>query len=168
MEINTKRLRIREMREEDWPAMQAIFADFNRSKLAKYDRPMPEADDEARALTRAFAESGLFFSVLLNGAPIGYIGFHEDGGKYDLGYCFSSAHHSRGYACESAQAVLEYMRRARNAQVFTAGTALDNLPSRRLLEKLGFRLVSTQTMSFDGQFSFEGGNYRLDLRSETT
>lgn len=129
MEINTKRLRIREMREEDWPAMQAIFADFNRSKLAKYDRPMPEADDEARALTRAFAESGLFFSVLLNGAPIGYIGFHEDGGKYDLGYCFSSAHHSRGYACESAQAVLEYMRRARSAQVFTAGTALDNLPS---------------------------------------
>ncbi len=59
------------------------------------------------------------------------------------------------------------MRRARNAQVFTAGTALDNLPSRRLLEKLDFRLVSTQTMSFDGQFSFEGGNYRLDLRSET-
>ena len=82
-------------------------------------------------------------------------------------YCFSSAHHSRGYACESAQAVLEFMRRARNAQVFTAGTALDNLPSRRLLEKLDFRLVSTQTMSFDGQFSFEGGNYRLDLRSET-
>ena len=85
MEINTKRLRIREMREEDWPAMQAIFVDFNRSKLAKYDRPMPEADDEARALTRAFAESGLFFSVLLNGAPIGYIGFHEHGGEYDLG-----------------------------------------------------------------------------------
>ena len=59
---------------------------------------------------------------------------------YDLGYCF---HLFSG----------EYLPRR---------TALDNLPSRRLLERLGFALVSTEQVAFVENFSFLGGCFRLE------
>ena len=48
------------------------------------------------------------------------------------------------------------------AAVFAAGTALDILPSRRLLERLGFALVSTEQVAFVENFSFLGGCFRLE------
>ena len=46
--------------------------------------------------------------------------------------------------------------------VFTAGTALENMPSCRLLKKLGFACISTETVSFDGKCSFQGGCFILE------
>ena len=57
--------------------------------------------------------------------------------------------------------MLEYLA-SQGAAVFTAGTALDNLPSRRLLERLGFALVSTEQVAFVENFSFLGGCFRLE------
>lgn len=71
-------------------------------------------------------------------ALVGYVCFHREGEAYDLGYCFHSAYQGQGYAWESVSALLEYLA-SQGAAVFTAGTALDNLPSRRLLERLALR-----------------------------
>ena len=94
-------------------------------------------------------------------ALAGYVCFHREGEAYDLGYCFHSAYQGKGYAWESASALLEYLA-SQGAVVFTAGTALDNLPSRRLLERLGFALVSTEQVAFVENFSFLGGCFRLE------
>lgn len=163
MELNTERLSIRPLREEDWRDMGRIFADFNASPYAAYDRPLPTEEGEVKALVGQFAAQ-LFFTVHLaeTGEMIGYICFHREGDRWDLGYCFHSSYQGRGYAHEGIAGLLDYMVHTYPVSVFTAGTALDNRPSRRLLEKLGFRLVSTETVSFDGEFSFQGGNFEWE------
>lgn len=166
MDLETSRTYIRDLRETDQQEMKNILIDFNASKYAVYDRLLPTDDEEVQALTKHFAESGLFFAVCLKATDdmLGYVCFHKDGDKYDLGYCFHSTYHAKGYAYESTKALIEYFVEQYGATGFTAGTAIDNIPSCRLLEKLGFVCESTETMSFDNVFSFQGGNFALNVR----
>ena len=94
---------------------------------------------------------------------IGYVCFHKDKEAYDLGYCFYSVFHSNGYAYESTRALIDYLIEEYGVKTFVAGTAIDNIPSCRLLEKLGFICVSTELVSFNEDFSFQGGNFVLNL-----
>lgn len=159
MQRNTNRLWIRELIPDDWRAMQKIAMDFRQSEYAVYDMPLPIQEAEIQALTERFAASGLFFAVFRKGTEemIGYVCFHEENGSYDLGYCFHSAYHGKGYALESCAALMEELVHSRHVRVFTAGTALKNIPSCALLRKLGFALTGTETLSFQKDFSFEGG-----------
>lgn len=166
MELETGRLYIRNLYETDWQEMKSIFIDFSHSKYAVYDAALPTGEEEIKALTKKFAESHLFFGVFLkkSGDMLGYICFHKNDDVYDLGYCFHSAYHRNGYAYEGTNAVIAYFAEKCGAAGFTAGTAMDNIPSRKLLEKLGFACVSAETVSFDGNFSFQGGNFVLNLK----
>ena len=164
MNILTKRLSIREITKDDWQGLQKIAADFRKSEYAIYDMPLPTDDEKIRELTSRFAESKLFFAVFSadSAEMIGYICFHNDQERYDLGYCFNSAYHGKGYAFEGCTALMEYIAQTYVVTCFTAGTALKNIPSCRLLEKLGFVQTGTETLSFhkdeDGNdIVFEGG-----------
>lgn len=150
MEIQTERLCIRTLRPDDWPALKAVFADFRRSPYSVYDAPLPAEDGAVQALTERFAASRLFFAVFLKHSPamIGYVGFHDDRGNYDLGYCFLSSCQGRGYALEACEALLDALCRLCGVKRFTAGTALKNAPSCRLLKRLGFTLWKTEALSF--------------------
>lgn len=161
MEIQTDRLCIRSLRESDRPELQDLWADFGRSPYAAYDAPLPTDAEGAKALTKRFVDSGLFFAVCLSSRIIGYVGFHMANGQYDLGYCFHTAYHGKGYAYESVKALIDRFTRECPKAEFTAGTALENAPSCSLLKKLGFTCLSTETMSFDGQFFFQGGHFLL-------
>ena len=167
MRLETSRLYICHLNESDWQEMKKIFIDFNSSKYSVYDMPLPTEDEETKALTKRFADSNLFFAVFLKESNdmIGYVCFHKDGDTYDLGFCFHSAYHSNGYAYESTGALVKYFADNYGVTCFTAGTAINNTPSCRLLEKLGFVCVSTETVSFDNAFSFQGGNYELNIKS---
>jgi len=97
---------------------------------------------------------------------IGYATFHirEDG--YELGYCFHSAYHGKGYAKESLTALFDYLGTL-GITKFTAGTAIQNIPSVSLLKSLGFQLIGTEDVSFyqDAQGNdivFEGGIFKLN------
>ena len=50
MELNTHRLFIRNLREDDWTELKNLFIDFNSSIYAIYDRPLPTEDMEVEAL----------------------------------------------------------------------------------------------------------------------
>lgn len=161
MELQTKRTYIRSLRETDWPALQKIWLNLEASPYAAYDAPLPTDADGSKALTKQFADSGLFFAVCLSDQIIGYVGFHMADGRYNLGYCFSSAYHGKGYAYESVKALIGHLMREDPKAEFTAGTALANTPSCSLLKKLGFICLSTETVSFDGRAPFQGGNFIL-------
>lgn len=150
MLINTDRLNIRELLPEDWQELKHIAADFKKSEYAIYDIPLPTEDEEIKNLTKQFAMSNLFFAVFLKESSemIGYVCFHNDDGKFDLGYCFHSDYHSKGYASESCLAVMDYLKQNYGIKLFTAGTALKNIQSCKLLNKLGFILPKTEILSF--------------------
>ena len=62
---------------------------------------------------------------------------------------------------EGLRRTLEYFVKEYHAVSFTAATALENTPSCRLLERLGFSHISSETVSFDGKFLFQSGNFAL-------
>lgn len=171
MLLTTDRLTIRRIAADDWKGIKAIWADFNASSMSQYDRPhnTDDADVRARIARWAAMNDGtehMFFAIFLGDVLIGYSAFHQRADGYEVGYCFHSAYHGKGYAKESHAALFAYLRTLGITR-FTAGTAMKNIPSVSLLRSLGFTLVRTESVSFyqDAQGNdvvFEGGIFALD------
>ena len=173
MRIRTERLLLRPVEEGDWRELKAIWDSFRPSPYAQYDKPHPTEEAEVRARAARWEENGQgpahrFFAVCLEGRMIGYVACHDRGeGVYECGYCFDAAYHRRGYAGEALEAIIDTLREE-GAKSLTAGTALDNAPSVRLLKKLGFELIGTEKVSFykdeaGKDIFFEGGIFSLAL-----
>lgn len=167
MEIKTERLHIRTIQADDWTDLKNIWNDFSKSKYAQYDVPHKKDDEQVKEQAIKFEKYGLFYAICLNNKVIGYIDFHDTGEGYDMGYCFLSKYHGKGYAKESCKALLEY-HSSKGVKCFTAGTGLNNIPSVQLLKSLGFTLVGTEKVSFykDEQgkdIYFDGGIYELSF-----
>lgn len=164
--LKTDRLTIQELKAEDWKNLKELAIDFRKSEYAVYDMPLPIEDDKIKSLCEKFAASGLWFAVRFEDKMIGYICFHQNENTYDLGFCFHSDYHGKGFAFEACSALMEHIAKERNVTNFTAGTALKNTPSCKLLNKLGFVLKDTETLSFHkdengNNITFEGGNFIL-------
>jgi len=91
---------------------------------------------------------------------IGYANFHGPPGVNDLarvgaaetGYTVFPAYRSRGFATETAQAMMDWAAREHGVREFVSGVTPDNAPSLRVNEKLGF--VRTGDV-VDGEIIFE-------------
>ena len=173
--MKTGRLSIRRVSAADWKAIRAIWAEIAKTEFAQYDNPKDISDEAAASRIQRWAsfsnsEEHMFFAVCLHGHVIGYIAFNQREHAYELGYCFHPDYHGNGYARESISALLREIRpmKAKGFTKITAGTALKNTPSVRLLLSLGFRQTGAETVSFYqdemGQdIVFEGGRYELLL-----
>ena len=170
MEIKTERLLIRKVVANDWISIKRIWDDFRESEYAKYDVPHKSDADEIKLQVSRWENANkgdkhLFFAVCLENEVIGYIDFHDIGNGYESGYCFHSNYHGKGYAKESYQALIKLFS-DRDIKRLTAGTALKNIPSVRLLNSLGFKQVGTEKVSFyqdekGNDIYFDGGIFEL-------
>lgn len=171
MLLKTERLTIRYIIEEDWPSIRNLWENFNASQYSQYDHPhnTEEEDVRVRISKWARANSGhehMFFAVCYEDIFIGYVAFNVRENGYEIGYCFHSDYHGKGYAKESISIILEYMN-SLGITKFIVGTAMNNRPSVALLRALGFKLVDTERVSFykDDQGNdivFDGGIFELD------
>lgn len=173
-EIRTARLLLRRVGSGDWQAIRGIWEDAQRQEYAQYDRYNDTSPEAVRARIEKWASARgssehMFFAVCLDGKVIGYVALNSRGGAvYELGYCFHSAFHGRGYAKESLLALIEKLRGGKLASRLTAGTALKNLPSVGLLRSVGFRLAGTEQVTFykdetGADIYFEGGIFELTI-----
>ena len=174
MLLKTDRLNIRHIVESDWKSIKDIWADFNSSPLSQYDRPHNTEDADVRARIEKWAAANcgtehMFFAICLGDTVIGYSAFNirEDG--YEIGYCFHSAYHGKGYAKESHLALFDHLH-TMGISKFIAGTAINNTPSVSLLKSLGFEQVGTEDVSFykdteGNDIVFEGGIFELNMRT---
>ena len=172
MLIKTDRLSIRFMRESDWKIIKSIWEDFNSSEFAQYDRPHNTDDTDVKLRIAKWAEANkgtdhLFFAICHGNDVVGYCSFNRRESGYELGYCFHSMYHGKGYAKECLIALFDYFR-ALDIRMIYAGTALNNTPSVALLKSLGFQQVLTENVSFykdnkGNDIIFVGGVYQLAL-----
>lgn len=172
MEIKTERLLIRKVVADDWVNIKRIWDDFRVSEYAKYDVPHKFDADEIKLQVSRWenankGEKHLFFAVCLENEMIGYIDFHDIGNGYESGYCFHSDYHGKGYAKESYQALINLFS-DRGIKRLTAGTALKNIPSVRLLNSLGFKQIGAERVSFyqdeeGNDIYFDGGIFELKI-----
>ena len=171
MLLKTERLTIRHIVADDWKSIRDIWVDFNSSEYAQYDTPHITEDDnvKTRIAKWASANSGIehmFFAICLDETVIGYIAFNIRENGHEIGYCFHSAYHGKGYAKESHLALFDYMRTL-GITNFSAGTAIKNTPSVKLLTSLGVKLVAQEKVSFykdamGNDIFFDGGIFEME------
>jgi [ribosomal protein S5]-alanine N-acetyltransferase len=82
---------------------------------------------------------GLYATCLRDGTPIGICGLVKREGlaDADVGFAFLARYRSKGYAVESAAAVLEHARLVLRIQRIVAISSPDNAASIAVLERIG-------------------------------
>ena len=70
---------------------------------------------------------------------IGEIVIMPNDGCFSIGYTFHYSYHRNGYAFEALQVLTDQLHRAYPEMEFISFTEPENIPSRKLLEKLGYR-----------------------------
>ena len=70
---------------------------------------------------------------------VGEIVVMPNDGTISLGYTFSYKHHRKGYAYEALNALIEHLHKKFPQWDFICFTEKENIPSKNLLKKLGYR-----------------------------
>lgn len=166
--ITTERLILRNFKTDDYPDFVELIQDKMASDWHVYDSQWPVDKGQLMYSLAYVIKHDYWFAVELKEEHrvIGYVvaGVTDDGTKCDIGYTLHSAYHRKGYAYEACKAIMHMRAADRRIQMFTAGTADCNYPSKGLLAKLGFEPVNSELVSFakdeDGKpITFLGSNY---------
>ena len=83
-------------------------------------------------------------AVLLNGVHIGAVSLYLDDSRSsgELGWTINKRWWRNGFAFEAASALMDYAVKELGVRHFSAHCDTENIPSRRVMEKLGMRLES--------------------------
>lgn len=101
---------------------------------------LKEAETEWQKPTPGYYE----FAVVYEGVHIGCVSLYPDdkAKSAELGWILESGQHGRGFAAEAASALMGYARDHLGISVFIAHCDTENTASRRVMEKLGMKLIS--------------------------
>lgn len=146
-DLETQRLVLRRLTAEDAPFVLRLLNDPDWLRFIG-DKSVHSLDDARDYLRKGpiamYARNG--FGLLLTalkdgGVPIGMCGLirREGLADVDIGFAFLPAFRGRGYALESAKAVMSHGRSVLGLDRIVAIASLDNESSARLLDRLGFR-----------------------------
>ena len=159
--IETERLLIRQLNADD---VAFILELLNEPAFIKNiaDRGVRTLDDARFYIEKGPVASyerygfGLFAVVLKDSEiPVGMCGLlkRDYWEEVDIGYAFLERYWSKGYAYESASAMMDYGRNVLKLPRIVAITSPDNESSIRVLEKIGLRFDKLVTLGHDGQES---------------
>lgn len=144
--VETKRLVLRQLELRD---AGFILELLNEDAFLRYigDKGVRNLSDARAYIDKGPIESyerygfGLYAACLRDATPVGICGLVKRDGldDVDIGFAFLSRHCSKGYAVESASAVLAHASQELRLQRVVAITAPDNVGSIAVLEKIGLR-----------------------------
>jgi RimJ/RimL family protein N-acetyltransferase len=101
-------------------------------------------DDSMDGLRMAAAGAGLCWLVTLDGLVIGDCGTHgpvDADGAAEIGYGVAAPYRGRGYGGQMVSALAHWLLGQPGITEVIAHTCAGNIPSRRALERAGFRLA---------------------------
>ncbi|HEX8788974.1 MAG TPA: GNAT family N-acetyltransferase [Telluria sp.] len=147
VELQTRRLTLRWMNEDDAEACYAVRSD---PQVARYlsRGPWTELAQARQAIEQTLANyasgAGLRLGIVLrdSGRLIGdacLYDFVDDSRRCDVGYVLGRAHWGQGYVSEALEALLGYGFDTLGLNRVEADIDPANAASGRVLEKLGFR-----------------------------
>ena len=155
--LETERLSLRRLTPDDSEFILELLNDPSWLRFIgdKGVRTLDDARDYILQSLVAMYERlgfGLYLTELKNeGVPIGICGLikRDSLADVDIGFAFLPKFRGKGYAYESASAVMAYGKRALGLNRMVAITSPDNYGSARLLEKLGFTFERMVKLSDD-------------------
>ncbi|RQW64416.1 GNAT family N-acetyltransferase [Vibrio viridaestus] len=149
-ELETPRLRIRQWREEDKFSLAKMNSDPNVMQFFPSIMTEQQSDALYQRMFRLIERGELgFYAVELKASNrlIGMVGLLEHGEESDLpfapgveiGWRLAQEFWGNGYATEAALATLQYAFQTLEFDTVYSLTAIQNAPSRRVMEKIGMR-----------------------------
>ena len=148
MRLLTERLVLREFVESDWVATLAYQRD---PRYLRYYPWHDRTEADARAFVNRFLQWQeeeprrlVQLTIALQGdnTLIGNCGIRrkpDNDWEADIGYELDPRHWGKGYATESAKALVDYGFKELGLSRLSSWCIADNTPSVRVLERLGFR-----------------------------
>lgn len=170
MELTTERLIIRSFTQHDWLKLQDLSNDREKSPFRHMDHQWPTDVEDIKKICNWFSETDAYWAICLRRTNdlIGFVclNYTDAAGIKNLGYCLHSGHHNKGYAFEACSKLLRHAFDDLGCQTILSGTGIKNLPSVKLLEKLGFVMTSKTNTHFRTDENghpilFESGSYQL-------
>lgn len=170
MRLETSRLLLREWRDTDREAFAAIVGDSHVMRFYPATRSRAEADAWMDKMIAGQANgTGHFLAVerKSDGALLGLTGTGDINfpiptePKLEIGWVLGKDYWGQGYAPEAARAAMEHAFTKLNAPEVVAFTARVNLPSQRVMEKLG--LVRDPSADFEHPRIAEGHPLRAHV-----
>jgi RimJ/RimL family protein N-acetyltransferase len=148
--IETERLRLRRSRSEDADAISAYRSDPDVRRWQGWERTDPGSlRAEIREMAdRAPGDPGGWVQLSVEeretGRLVGDVGLSPaegEPGVIKIGYTIAPEFQGRGYATEAIAALVAYAFDRLGVEVVRAYASADNVPSIRVAEKIGMRLV---------------------------
>jgi aminoglycoside 6'-N-acetyltransferase len=167
----TARLLLRRSRPGDAEAISAYRSDPTVHRYQGWDRTDPEGirTEIERMAERSPGDLGwVQFSVEERdgGRLVGDVGIspaEDEPGVIKLGYTMAPEFQGRGYATEAVRALIGYAFDTLGADVIRAYASAENLPSIRVAEKAGMKLVERFERRHGGERWY---GVRYELRRE--
>jgi [ribosomal protein S5]-alanine N-acetyltransferase len=144
--LSTRRLRLRQFCAEDADAMHLCFADPEAMRF--WNHPVYTKRVETERAVRRFIDCTpsyyRFWAVsdATTDRCVGMVNYHDGhmrSKRVTIGYIIDPSRHRQGIATEAVSAMLDFCFGELHLHRVQALIHPDNTPSKRLVEKLGFR-----------------------------
>lgn len=148
--LRSQRLILRPVQREDMSLFEAFYGDPEVMSVRKYGVLDPAtAQEHVEVMLRHWEARGFGMWVVEDASDNAFAGecglrWQDDSGEIELSYGLFSRFQGRGLATEAAQAVIDHARESLKLERVVAITRSSNDVSRRVLEKLGMKLISRE------------------------
>lgn len=150
--FTSERLGFRNWQDTDLDTLSAMNADADVMEFFPKTLTREYSQKFMQRLSQHFEEKGYTYfavDILDTGECIGFIGLHDQ--KYeapfmpcvDIGWRLAKSFWGNGYATEGAKRCLEYGLETLNLEKIYAVATVINLPSIRIMEKIGMQKAGT-------------------------
>jgi len=155
--LEGKTVNLRVVEKEDLPIIQEWwndpdFAGIYNPLLAQESRVDIEKDYE-----KLGSEKAWFLIVKKDGTRIGYMGMGLVGPNWEIGYVLIPNERGKGYCTEAVTIMVDYLFLSKDLVRIQAFTDLRNVPSQRVLSRVGFKKegVVRKSMFMHGEWRDE-------------
>lgn len=162
MELETERLRIREFQQSDYEAVYEYSSDPEVVQYMPFgpNTPQQAQDFLDRVISNQKMENRIDFemavtlkenNMLIGGCRVNKV----DDIKAHIGYIFNKNYWGKGYATETAKALVDFGFNELDVHRVYATCEPDNIASKRVLEKVGMVLEGRlrEDMMIHGRYS---------------
>lgn len=143
--MKTNRLTIRRFKAEDANDLHEYLSDI---EVVRYEPYEPLSLTECIHEAEAREMNECFYAVIHNNKMIGNLYVNQVEPQkihtYEIGYVFNRKYHGKGFASEAVECLLEDLFIDKKAHRVIAHCNADNMPSWKLLERVGMRREATR------------------------
>ena len=163
IELHTNNLVIKKPSEKH---LNSLIKELNNWNISKWliEVPYPYSIDDAKYWVKKTKQDQYSLNIYLKNKLIGGVSLsnQRENSKWELGYWIGEEYWGNGYAIEACENLISYFFSNTNNSIIYASHMKDNIKSKKIIIKLGFKLVgSGKKFSISRNEMVEDLNYEL-------